>query len=118
MKLSAKSICGLVVLLVSLISIAALPFLSFSGRIDAMLPEKEGIKDIFSFLKDVQVSDKVLVTLSMRDGSSDPEILCAAAELYLSKLDSKLLSPMNTGFQQGEIVKDFKRLIQQLPDYT
>ena len=72
MKLSAKSICGLAVLFVSLISIAVLPFLSFSGSIVAMLPEKEGIKDIFSFLKDVQVSDKVLVTLSMRDGSSDP----------------------------------------------
>ncbi|MEI6645546.1 MAG: hypothetical protein WCP12_05880 [bacterium] len=118
MKLSAKSICGLAVLFVSLISIAVLPFLSFSGSIVAMLPEKEGIKDIFSFLKDVQVSDKVLVTLSMRDGSSDPDILCAAAEQYVSKLDPKLAFPMNTGFQQGEIVKDFKRLIQQLPDYT
>ena len=117
-KSNAKLICVLSVLIVSLISVAALPFLSFSGRIDVMLPEKEGIHDIFAFLKDVQVSDKVLVTLSMRDGSSDSDILCAAAGQYVSKLDPKLAFPMNTGFQQGEIVKDFKRLVQQLPDYT
>ena len=110
--------CGVVVSVVSLVSIAVLPFLSFSGRIDVMLPEKEGIQDIFTFLKDVQVSDKVLVTLSMRDGTSDSDILCAAAEHYISTLDPKLAAPMNTGFQQGEIAKDFKRLVQQLPDYT
>lgn len=110
--------CGVVVSMVSLISIAVLPFLPFSGRIDVMLPEKAGIQDIFAFLKDVQVSDKVLVTLSMRDGTSDSDILCAAAEHYISTLDSKLAFPMNTGFQQGEIAKDFKRLVQQLPDYT
>jgi predicted exporter len=83
-----------------------------------MLPEKAGIQDIFTFLKDIQVSDKVLVTLSMRDGTSDSDILCAAAEHYISTLDPKLAAPMNTGFQQGEIAKDFKRLVQQLPDYT
>ncbi len=110
--------CGVVVSVVSLVSIAVLPFLSFSGRIDVMLPEKAGIQDIFTFLKDVQVSDKVLVTLSMRDGTSDSDILCAAAEHYISTLDPKLAFPMNTGFQQGEIAKDFKRLVQQLPDYT
>jgi len=117
-KFNAKRFCGLVGVSVSLISIAVLPFLPFSGRIDVMLPEKAGIQDIFSFLKDVQVSDKVLVTLSTRDGSSDADILCAAAEQYVSKLDTKLAYPMNTGFQQGEIVQDFKRLVQQLPDYT
>jgi predicted exporter len=117
-KLSGKFMCGVVVSVVSLVSIAVLPFLPFSGRIDVMLPEKAGIQDIFTFLKDVQVSDKVLVTLSMRDGTSDSDILCAAAEQYVSKLDSKLAFPMNTGFQQGEIAKDFKRLVQQLPDYT
>jgi predicted exporter len=117
-KSNAKRICGLVVLLVSLCSIALLPFLPFSGRIDVMLPEKEGIQDIFSFLKDVQVSDKVLVTLSMRDGSSDSDLLCAAAQQYVAQLDTKLAYPMNTGFQQGEIVQDFKHLVQQLPEYT
>jgi uncharacterized protein len=117
-KYNAKRICGLVVLLVSLCSIALLPFLTFSGRIDVMLPEKAGIQDIFSFLKDVQVSDKVLVTLSMRDGTSSSDVLCSAAEQYVSKLDAKLAYPMNTGFQQGEILQDFKRLVQQLPDYT
>ncbi len=118
MKLSGKFMCGVVVSVVSLVSIAVLPFLSFSGRIDVMLPEKAGIQDIFTFLKDVQVSDKVLVTLSMRDGTSDSDILCAAAEHYISMLDPTLAAPMNTGFQQGEIAKDFKRLVQQLPDYT
>jgi predicted exporter len=117
-KLNAKRFCGLVVVGVSLISIAVLPFQSFSGRIDAMLPEKEGIKDIFSFLKDVQVTDKVLVTLSTRDGSVGSDILCSAAAQYVAKLDPKLAFPMNTAFQQGEIVQDFKRLVRQLPDYT
>lgn len=117
-KFSAKRICAFVVLLVSLGSLALLTCVSFSGRMDAMLPEKEGIKDIFSFLKDVQVSDKVLVTLSMRDGSADADILSAAAQQYIAQLDTKLVSPMTTGFQQGEIAQDFKRLVQQLPEYT
>lgn len=116
-KTNAKRFCGLVVF-VTLISLAALPFLSFSGRIDVMLPEKSGIQDIFSFLKDVQVSDKVLVTLSMRDGTSDPDMLCAAADQYASALDPKLASPMNTGVRQAEITQDFKRLVRQMPEYT
>jgi len=116
-KFNAKRFCGLVVV-ISLLSLAVLPFLSFSGRIDVMLPEKSGIQDIFSFLKDVQVSDKVLVTLSMRDGTPDSDILCASADQYSAALDPKLASPMNTGVRQGEIAEDFKRLVRQLPEYT
>jgi len=117
-KTSAKKLCGWGILLISLCSLVALPFLSFNGRIDVMLPENSGLHDIFSFLKEIQVSDKILVTLSQPASTADADVLCSAADRYLAALDQRWAAPMNLGLKQGEVTDDFKRLIRQLPDYT
>ena len=83
-----------------------------------MLPDRSELRDIFSFLREIQVADKVLITFSMRDSSADPDALIAAADRYAAGLDSALATPMSTRFRTDEIAQDFVRLARQLPDYT
>ena len=83
-----------------------------------MLPEQSELRDIFGFLREIQVADKVLVTFSLRDGSSDPDVLIAAADGYVAGLDPVLAMPMDTGLRPDSIAADFARLARQLPDYT
>ena len=104
--------------LATLLSAAALPFLTFDGRIDIMLPDRSDLRDVFGFLREIQVADKVLVTLSMRDGSTDPEALAAAADRYVAGLDPVWATPLTTGIQASSVADDFARLARQLPDYT
>lgn len=106
------------VLMITLLSCACLPFLKFDGRIDVMLPDRSELRDLFTFLREIEVADKVLVTFSMRDASSDPDALIAAADRYRSGLDPALATPLNTGFQIDTLAQDFVRLARQLPDYT
>ncbi len=104
--------------LITAVSCAALPFLRFDGRIDIMLPDRSELRGIFEFLREIQVADKVLVTFSMRDGSSAPAAVIAAADLYVAGLDPALAVPLNTGVQTDSVARDFARLTRQLPDYV
>ena len=117
-KLQSRTSVAVAVLLITFLSCACLPFLKFDGRIDVMLPDRSELRGLFTFLREIQVADKVLVTFSMRDASADPDALVAAADRYADGLDPALATPMNTGFQTGEIAQDFVRLARQLPDYT
>ena len=117
-KLQSRSFVALAVVLITVLSCACLPFLKFDGRIDVMLPDRSELRDIFSFLREIQVADKVLITFAMRDKSADPDALVAAADRYAAGLDSALATPMNTSFRTDEVAQDFVRLARQLPDYT
>ena len=115
-KLQSRSFVALAVVLITVLSCACLPFLKFDGRIDVMLPDRSELRDIFSFLREIQVADKVLITFAMRDKSADPDALVAAADRYAAGLDPKLATPMNTSFRTDEVAQDFVRLARQLPD--
>jgi len=117
-KLESRTFVAVAVLSITVLSCACLPFLKFDGRIDVMLPDRSELRDIFSFLREIQVADKVLITFSMRDSSADPDALIAAADRYAAGLDSALATPMSTRFRTDEIAQDFVRLARQLPDYT
>jgi hypothetical protein len=102
---------------ITLAAAAALPFRTFDGRIDVMLPDRSELRDVFGLLRDIEVADKVLVTLAMRDGSAAPETLAAAAETYVAGLDPAWAAPLATGFAAADVADDFAKLARRLPDY-
>ena len=111
-----SSVAGAVVLLTA-VSVLSVPRGKFDGRIDVMLPDDSGLRSLFTFLREIQVADKILVTLARRDGAADPGALAAAADRYLADLDPALAAPLNTRFQADALTGDFSRLARQLPDY-
>lgn len=115
-RLQSRAYVALAVLLITLVSCAWLPFLHFEGRIDVMLPDRSELRDVFAFLREIQVADKVLATFSMRDASADPDALIAAADGYVAGLDPALAKPLRIG-QSRELAQDFARLARQIPDY-
>jgi len=117
-KLQSRTFVAAAVLLITAFSCACLPFLRFDGRIDVMLPDGSELRDIFTFLRTIQVADKILVTLSLRDGATGPDALAAAADRYVASLDPALAAPMNIGLRTEELTEDFVRLARQMPDYT
>ena len=102
---------------ITLLSAAVLPFRPFHGRIDVMLPDRSELRNVFGFLRDIQVADKVLVTFSMRDGTADPAALAAAADAYVAGLDPAWATPLAAGNQIADVAGDFDRLARRLPDY-
>jgi uncharacterized protein len=104
-------------ILVTVAAALCVPRGKFDGRIDVMLPDDSDLRNIFTFLREIQVADKVLVTLAKRDGAADPDTLLAAADRYLADLDPALAAPLNTRFQTEDLAQDFARLARQLPDY-
>ena len=105
------------VVLVTVISALSVPRGKFDGRIDVMLPDDSNLRNLFTFLREIQVADKILVTLARRDGAADPDSLAAAAKRYLEGLDPALAAPLDTRFQPGALAHDFSRLARQLPEY-
>jgi len=108
---------GVVVLAVTLLAGASLPFLRFDGRIDAMLPDRSELRDVFAFLREIEVADKIVVTFAMRDGSADPCVLAAAADRFQERLDPALAVPLRTAFEPGAVADGFRRLARQMPGY-
>lgn len=116
-SLRRRPIVAGLVAAITLAAAAALPFRTFDGRIDVMLPDRSELRSVFGLLRDIEVADKVLVTLAMRDGSAAPETLTAAAETYVAGLDPAWAAPLATGFAAADVADDFAKLARRLPDY-
>ena len=98
-----RHIAAAVVLALTLGAIATLPFRNFDSRIDVMLPDRSELRGLFTFLNEIEVADKVVVTIGRRDGGSAPELLADAADRFTAALDPELARPLHISFKAADL---------------
>ncbi|NVN97878.1 MAG: MMPL family transporter [Geobacteraceae bacterium] len=98
------------VVLVTLLFTAILPFIRYEGSIDLMLPPDREITRSMNFLKDSNLSDKMVVSLALTDSSMGKRELFEAVDSLAASLKKPYFKKVMTGFSVGNLMEEFSVL--------
>jgi predicted exporter len=109
----ARSHKRLLLIIVSGLTAAALVVLSFiryEGRIDVMLPPDQDVTRTMQFLRDSNLSDKVIISLALTDPAKDKKDLFIAADQLASSLRPPLFTKVMSGISLADAMEEFSVL--------
>lgn len=92
--------------LMTLIAAATLGLFHFRGDIDLMLPDDPEIKRSMTFLRETNLSGKVVFSVALKDPQGSREELFAAVDKFAAALKPPLFSEAVTGFSPGSMMDD------------
>jgi len=98
-------VLGIIILLTTAASIG-LRFNEFDGNIELMLPDDSGIRRSISFLRDSNLSDKVIISLALTSPEKTKKDLFLAVDQLAASLNPPLFSKVTTGFSDLGIMDD------------
>lgn len=99
-----------IVLLVTVLSGAALLVTRYEGNIDLMLPPNKEITRSMDFLRDSNLSDKVIVSLALTDPARTKKELFLACDQLAASLAPPLFTKAISGFAVGNVMEEFSIL--------
>lgn len=98
-------VCVFLIALISL-SIFLLPSLKFDNNIEQMLPVDSVVSRSLSFLRESNISDKVVVSLSLKDKSQNLSFLIEQTKVLAKSLENELVTEVVAGVPQGDLMSE------------
>lgn len=98
------------VLLLTLVAVGGSFFINFDGKIDLMLPPDKALTRSLDFLRDSNLSDKIVISLALTDDSRTKKDLFLAAEHLAASLGPPLFTRVIAGFSVGNVMEEFSVL--------
>ncbi len=98
---------------VGLITIACsigLFFIGYDGNIDLMLPPDKDIRRSMDFLRDSNLSDKIVISLSLKDPQKTKKDLFLAADQLAASIKPPLFTKVISGFSAADVMEEFSML--------
>lgn len=95
------------VIFLTLTAGAGLFFVNYEGNIDLMLPPDRDIDRSMSFLRDSNLSDKVIVSLKLTSADKSRKDLFEAVDQLAASLSPPLFSKVTTGFSVTNVMDGF-----------
>ncbi|MFA5072966.1 MAG: hypothetical protein WC539_03615 [Nitrospirota bacterium] len=100
--------------LVTLLAATGVFFVSYEGTINIMLPPDKKVVQSLDFLRDASFSDKVILSLALRDPKKTKKDLFHAADTLAASLAPPLFTSAITGFSFADVMEEFS-LLQYAP---
>jgi predicted exporter len=98
------------VVLVTLLCAATLIFIRYEGNIDMMLPPDPEITRSMEFLRDSNLSDKMVVSLALTDPAKGKKELFQAVDQLAASLAPPMFRKVMSGFAIGNVMEEFSVL--------
>lgn len=98
------------VLLVTVLASVAMIFVRYEGNIDLMLPPDKDIVRSMEFLRDSNLSDKMIVSLALTDATKTKEDLFLAVDRLAASLQPPLFTKVMTGLSVAGVMDEFSVL--------
>ena len=95
------------IILLTLAAGAGLFFVQYDGNVDMMLPPDKDIDRSMSFLRDSNLSDKVVVSLKLTAPERNKKDLFEAVDQLAASLSPPLFSKVTTGFSVANVMDGF-----------
>lgn len=89
---------------------AGLFFIRYGGNIDLMLPPDPEITRSINFLRDSNLSDKIVISLTLTDPAKSKKDLFFAADQLAASLTPPLFTKVVSGFSVGDAMEEFSVL--------
>ena len=104
-----KSVVATVLLITTLASVSLI-FVRYEGNIDLMLPPDPEIVRSMGFLRDSNLSDKMIVSLALTDKTRTRKDLFEAVDQLAASLKPPLFTRVISGFAVGNVMDEFSVL--------
>ncbi|PKL52642.1 MAG: hypothetical protein CVV37_00135 [Nitrospira bacterium HGW-Nitrospira-1] len=95
------------VIFLTLAAVAGLLFVQYDGNVDMMLPPDRDIDRSMSFLRDSNLSDKIVVSLSLTSEEAGKKDLFNAVDQLAASLSPPLFGKVTTGFSVANVMDGF-----------
>lgn len=102
-------------LLITAIATLTLSFQRFRGDVDIMLPDDREIRRSLSFMRESNLSDKVVFSLSLNDGNLGKKELFDAVDQLAAGLKPPMFTEIISGFQSDALMdEEFLGVVAQV----
>ncbi len=99
-----------VVLLLTAFAASSMIFVRYEGNIDLMLPPDKDIVRSMDFLRDSNLSDKMIISLALTDSAKTKKDLFLAVDQLVASLQPPLFSKVISGFSVSGVMDEFSVL--------
>ncbi len=104
-----------IIIILNIIAIGGLFGVGFDDNVELMLPEDKDISRSINFLRDSNLSNKIVISLSLSSADKDKKDLIAAVDQLASNLDSSLFTEIVTGMSEPEMAKNMDFFLEHTP---
>lgn len=105
-----KRLLLIVVSALTAASLAVLSFIHYEGRIDVMLPPEQDVTRSMQFLRDSNLSDKMIISLAITDPAKGKKDLFLAVDRLASSLRPPLFTKVMSGISLADAMEEFSVL--------
>lgn len=98
-----------------LVSAGRLLFVPFNNNIELMLPADAEFLRSLTFLRESNFSDKVVLSLHLKDEQRGVADLIKAADQLKNNFKPPLISTIESGIVENEVLDDIKEFLQYVP---
>lgn len=113
-KKNIRTVLIFVLLLVA-VSVYGLTSLRFDNNIESMLPADPVVKKSFSFLRNSNISDKIILSLSMKDDDFNLNTLINYSDKLSKKLKNNLVTEVVSGIPEENIMPEIIEFLDFFP---
>ncbi|MBI5056064.1 MAG: hypothetical protein HZB61_05570 [Nitrospirae bacterium] len=105
-----------ILILLILISLAALYFVEYESSMDNILPQNEVLGRSMEFFRNSNIAGKVVVSLELTSPEKDINDLLREMDLLAGSLDRNLFPEVTVGISESSVAKDIDAMFKNLPE--
>ncbi|MBI4848344.1 MAG: hypothetical protein HY808_07205 [Nitrospirae bacterium] len=105
-----------ILILLIIISLAALYFVEYESSMDNILPQNEVLDRSMEFFRNSNIAGKVVVSLELTSPEKDVSDLLRETDLLAGSLDRNLFPEVTVGISESAVAKDIDAMFKNLPE--
>ncbi len=113
-----KKLVGIIALLLTIASAAGLVYIRFDNNVELMLPANDEICKSMRFLRESDISDKVIISFQLKSSQFTTVDLIAAVDTFCTSLNTPLVTDVVTGIVEYNIMGDMLDFLKYVPQLT
>ena len=113
-----KKLVGIIALLLTIASAAGLVYIRFDNNVELMLPANDEICKSMRFLRESDISDKVIISFQLKSSQFTTIDLIAAVDTFCASLNTPLVTDVVTGIAEYNIMGDMLDFLKYVPQLT
>ena len=113
-----KNLAATIAVIVILASGLGLFCIRFDNNVEMMLPDNDDIHKSMRFLRESDISDKVILSFNLDSSRYKTVDLIAAVDIFCASLNTPLITDVVTGIAESNIMDDMLDFLKYVPQLT
>ena len=113
-----KNLAAIIVVILTIASGLGLFYIGFDNNVETMLPDNDNIHQSMRFLRESDISDKVILSFNLKSSRYKTVDLIATVDSFCASLNTPLITDVVTGIPESGIMDDMLDFLKYVPQLT